>query len=110
MISNYFFDGGQTTTGLATQGGVVPANVKRKISGAVVCNTTAGAVKFTATVKGSAAGAAVTVISARTLNPGESYTCLELIGRGMMPGGLVQVMSDVAGLDFKYEAFDITNG
>lgn len=109
-ISNYFFDGGLTTVALVTQGTVVPSNVKRKVSAAIVTNTTGAAKTFTATVKGSTAATAVTVISARTINPGESYTCPELVGRGMNTGGQIQVVSDVAGLDFKYEAYDITNG
>ena len=109
-ISNYFFDGGNVTAALATQGDIVPANNKRKITGAVVCNDTGLAKTFTAVIVGSATAAAVTLISARTISPGESYTCPELVGRGMNTGGYLQVSADVAGMDFKFEALNITNG
>lgn len=108
--SNYFPDGGNVTAALVTQGDVVPANTKRKITSAIVTNKTAVAKAFTAIVKTSAAGADVTCISARQIAPGESYPCPELVGRGMMTGGQLQVMADVTGMDFKYEAFNITNG
>jgi hypothetical protein len=110
MITNYFFDGGNVSAALVTQGDVVPANTKRKITGAVVCNDTAAAKLFTAQMVGSAGAGAVTLISARTINPGESYTCPELVGRGMGPGGYLQVSADVTGMDFKFEALNITNG
>lgn len=110
MISNYFFDGGNVSAVLATQGNVVPANIKRKITAAVVCNKTATAKTFTAQITGSATGTAITVISARTIDPGETYNCPELIGRGMNAGGFLQVSADVSGMDFKFEAFNITNG
>lgn len=109
-ILSYFFDGGQVTAAYVTQGDVVPANNKRKISAAIVCNDTAIAKTFTAQIIGSAGAAAITLISDLVINPGESYTCPELVGRGMNAGGYIQVKSDVAGMDFKFEAFNITNG
>lgn len=111
-ISNYFFDGGNVTAAAVTQGTVVPANTRRKITAAIVCNSTAVAKTFTAHVipSGGTAGATNMYISARTIAPGESYTCPELVGRGMNAGGFVQVLADVTGMTFKYEAFDITNG
>lgn len=109
-ILSYFFDGGQVTNVFVVQGDVVPANTKRKISAAIVCNDTAIAKTFNAQIIGSAGGAAINLISGLTINPGESYTCPELVGRGMNAGGYIQVSSDVGGMDFKYEAFNITNG
>ena len=109
-ITNYFFDGGNVTAALVTQGDVVPAKTKRKITAAIVCNDTAVAKSFTAQMVGSTAAAAVTLINNLTINPGESYLCPELVGRGMNEGGYLQVSADVAGMDFKYEALNITNG
>lgn len=111
-ITNYFFDGGNVTTSAVTQGTEVPANTKRKITSAAVCNSTASAKTFTAHVVpvGGTAAATNMYISARTIAAGETYTCPELVGRGMNAGGFVQVLSDVTGMTFKYEAIDITNG
>lgn len=111
-ITNYFFDGGNVPTSATTQGTATPANTKRKITGAAVCNSTASAKTFTAYVipSGGTAGATNIYISARTIAPGETYTCPELVGRGMNAGGFIQVLADVTGMSFKYEAIDITNG
>jgi hypothetical protein len=111
-ISNYFFDGGNVSAAAVTQGTVVPANTKRKITAAIVTNSTGVAKTFTAHVIPAAgtAGATNMYISARTIAPGESYSCPELVGRGMNAGGFVQVLADVTGMTFKFEAFDITNG
>lgn len=111
-ITKYFFDGGNVTNAAVTQGTVVPANTRRQITAAIVCNSTAVAKTFTAHVipSGGTAGATNMYISARTIAPGESYTCPELVGRGLNAGGFVQVLADVTGLTFKFEALDITNG
>ena len=111
-ISNYFFDGGNVTASAVTQGTVTPANTKRRVTSAVICNSTAIAKTFTAYVIPSAgtAGATNMYISARTIAAGETYTCPELVGRGMNAGGFVQVLADVTGMTFKYEAYDTTNG
>lgn len=109
-ISNYFFDGANVPAAATTQGTVVGPNTRRKITAAAVCNKTAVAKTFSATVQGSAAAAPVTLISARTIAPGETYLCPELVGRGMNTGGFIQTLADVTGMDFKYEAFEITNG
>ena len=111
-IANYFFDAANVPVAITTQGEIVPANTKRKITAAVVINTTGVAKTFTVYLVPSGGAAAVsnTVISARTIAPGESYTCPELVGRGLNAGGFLQTASDVAGLTFKYESFNITNG
>src|SRR5437867_2072369 len=89
MISNYFFDGGNVAVAVTTQGDVIPANTKRKITGAAVCNSTAVAKTFTAYLvpSGGTAGATNVYISARTIAPGETYMCPELVGRGQNAGG-----------------------
>lgn len=111
-ISSYFFDGGNVTAVAVTQGTAVAANTRRRITAAIICNSTAVAKTFTAHVipSGGAAAATNMYISARTIAPGESYTCPELVGRGMNAGGFVQALADVTGMTFKYEAIDITNG
>lgn len=109
-ILSYFFDGSQLTNAYAVQGDVVPANTKRKISAAIVCNDTSIAKTINVQIIGSAGASAITLIKDLVINPGESYTCPELVGRGMNAGGYIQALSDVAGMDFKYEAFNITNG
>ena len=111
-ITNYFFDGGNVTAVAATQGIAVPANTKRKITAAIITNSTAVAKTFTAHVipSGGTAGATNMYISARTIAAGESYTCPELVGRGMNTGGFIQVLADVTGMTFKDEACDITTG
>jgi hypothetical protein len=111
-ITTYFFDGGNVTAAAVTQGTATPANTRRRITAAVVCNSTAVAKTFTAHVIPSGGTAAATnmYISARTIAPGESYTCPELVGRGMNAGGFVQVLADVTGMTFKFEALDIVNG
>lgn len=112
MISNYFFDGGNVPAVVTTQGQIVPVNTKCKITAAIVTNTTGVAKLFTVYLVpfGGVAGVTNTYISARTIAPGESYTCPELVGRGMNAGGFLQTLADVTGLTFKYEAFNITNG
>lgn len=109
-ITNYFFIGGNVTAAYATQGTVVPANTKRKITAAIVCNDTAVAKAFSARIVGETAAGAVMLIDAITIDPHKSYLCPELVGRGMNAGGYIEVLGDVTGMDFKYEAFDITNG
>lgn len=109
-IKNYFFDGGNITAAYVTQGDIVPANTKRKITAAIICNDTAIAKTFTLRIVGSAGAGAIVLISARTIEPNESYTCQELIGRGMNAGGYIEALADVTGMDFKFEALNITNG
>ena len=110
-ISNYFFDGGNVTAAAVTQGTAVPVNTRRRITAAIICNSTDIAKTFTAHVipSGGTALATNMYISARTIAAGESYTCPELVGRGMNTGGFVQVLADATGMTFKYEALDITN-
>lgn len=64
-----------------------PANTGTKIGRAVFCNTTAGAVTFTAGISvGGVLTAATTLISTRSLAPGETYVSPELSG-ALIPAG-----------------------
>lgn len=60
---------------------IVPAQTTAKIGRAVFVNTTASAVTITAGITtGGALSASTTMISARTLAPGEAYVSPELAG------------------------------
>lgn len=109
-IKNYVYEGGVLAAAAAIQGAAVDALTKRVVTAAALVNTTAGAVAATVYLvpNGAAAGAANCLISARTLAPGETYFCPELINQGLNAGGTVQALG--AGLTFKYSAKDIING
>lgn len=73
---------GNADAGLYTPG----TSTVAKIGRAVFTNTTASAVTITAGITtGGALGAATTMISARTLAPGESFVSPELAGAVMPP-------------------------
>jgi len=64
-----------------------PTNTTAKIGRAVFTNTTSSAVTITAGITtGGALGASTTMISARTLAPGEAYPSPELAG-AVLPAG-----------------------
>ena len=64
-----------------------PANTTAKIGRAVFCNTSGSALTITAGITGGGAlTSATTLISARPIAPGESYTCPELAG-AVIPAG-----------------------
>ncbi len=107
-VSNYFFDGGNVTNAAVTQGTPTPDGKKRRVTSAIVCNPTGGVLSFTAYVipSGGTAGTTNTYISARALAAGESYSCPELVGRGMNAGGFIQALGSAGGLTFKYECFE----
>lgn len=66
---------------------LAPTQTTAKIGRAVFTNTTASAVTITAGITtGGALGASTTMISARTLAPGESYPSPELAG-AVLPAG-----------------------
>lgn len=107
MITPYIFDGGALTAAAVTQGTVVGALTRRIIKAASITNTTAAAVAATVYLvpSGGAAGAGNTIISARSIAPGETYPCPELNGQGLNAAGFVQALG--LGLTFKYTALDI---
>jgi hypothetical protein len=105
-IQNYIFDGGVLAAAAAVQGTAVPDLTKRVIRAATLTNTTGAAVAATVYLVPSAGAPAAgnTLISARTLAPGESYPCPELINQGLNAGGSVQALG--LGVTFKYTATD----
>lgn len=106
-VTPYIFDGGALTGAAVTQGSVVGALTKRIIKSATITNTTAGAIAATVYLvpSGGTAGAANTLISARSIAPGEAYPCPELINQGLNAGGFVQALGNT--LTFKYSATEI---
>lgn len=64
-----------------------PTQTTAKIGRVVFCNTTASATTISAGITtGGALGAGTTMISARTIAPGESYVSPELSGAVLPPG------------------------
>lgn len=106
MITPYIFDGTVLTATAATQGTVVAALTRRIIKAASIINTTAAPVAATVYLvpSGGTAGAANTILSARSIAAGETYPC-DFGGQGLNAGGFVQAMG--LGLTFKYTALDI---
>lgn len=105
-IQNYIHDG-STLTGAATViGAAVPALTKRIIKAATLCNSTAAPVAASVYLVPATGNADATnvMISARTLSPGESYPCPELVNQGLNAGASVQALG--AGLTMKYTATD----
>jgi hypothetical protein len=106
-IQNYIHDGSTLAGAAAVQGIAVPALTKRVIRAATLCNSSAAAVAASVYLVPSGGNPDATniMISARTIAPGESYPCPELVNQGLNAGGSVQALG--AGLTFKYSATDI---
>jgi hypothetical protein len=74
-----------------------PTQTTAKIGRAVFTNTTASAVTITAGITtGGALAAATTVISARTIAPGEAYISPELAGATLPAGSMLRAYASVA--------------
>lgn len=73
-------------------------NVKTKILNATVCNTTGTARLLTVHLvpPGGAVAAANMVESAKSISPGETYNCPELVGKNLLEGWSLWAFSDVA--------------
>lgn len=109
-IQNYVHEGAVLTAAATVQGVAVGTLTKRVITAAALINTTAAAVSATVHLvpKAGQPGAANCLISARSIAPGETYFCPELINQGLNDGGTVQALG--LGLTFRYAARDIING
>lgn len=70
-------------------------NIKTRITAMTLTNTTAGAI--TATVylvpSGGTADGTNTILSAKSINAGESYRVIEAIGQDIMAGGSIQALA-----------------
>lgn len=74
-----------------------PTQTTAKIGRAVFTNTTASAVTITAGITtGGALGASTTMISARTLAPGETYVSPELAGAVLPAGSQIHAYASAA--------------
>ena len=73
-------------------------NCKTVIDKFTVTNTTAGNVVFSCNLvaSGGVAGAANLVLSARTIAPGETYTCPELVGQSLEAGDFISTLASAA--------------
>lgn len=75
----------------------VPTLTTAKIGRAVFTNTTASAVTITAGITtGGALGAATTLISTRTVAPGEAYVSPELAGQVLPSGSALRAYASAA--------------
>lgn len=75
-----------------------PTQTTAKIGRGVFTNTSASALTITAGITtGGALGASTTMISARTLAPGESYVAPELAGAVLPAGSQIHAYASVAG-------------
>lgn len=109
-IQNYVHEGAVLGADTQVEGAVVGNLTKRIITAAALINTTGAAVAASVWLvpSGGNPGAANCLISARSIAPGETYFCPELINQGLNQGGSVQATG--AGLTFRYAARDIVNG
>lgn len=74
-----------------------PTQTTAKVGRAVFTNTSAGAVTITAGITpGVALAAGTTMISARTLAPGESYVSPELAGAVIPAGSMLRAYASAA--------------
>lgn len=73
-------------------------NCKTIIDKFTITNTTAGAVVFTArlVVLAGTPGVANTVLSAKSIAAGETYTSPELVGQTLEPGGFISTLAGAA--------------
>lgn len=75
----------------------VPTSSTVKIGRAVFCNTSASALTITAGITaGGALGASTTLISARTMAPGETYVSPELAGATLPAGSQIHAFASAA--------------
>lgn len=107
-IQSYVHEGAVLTAAPTVQGDPVGKLTQRILTAAALVNTTADPVPasvFLVPSDGTAA-AANCLISARTIGPGETYFCPELINQGLKAGGTVQ--AEGLGLTFRYAGRDIS--
>jgi hypothetical protein len=73
-------------------------NVKAIIDKFTVTNTSGNNVTFSCNLvtSGGAAGASNLIVDARSLVPDETYTCPELVGQALEPGGFISTIAGSA--------------
>lgn len=87
---------GSALTGTAAVYYTAPNNTKAVIKSAALVNTTAAAIAGTVHVVpvAGAPGAANTLISARNIAAGETYTCPELVNQVLTAGETLQALGN----------------
>lgn len=93
---------GVLLAGVAASLHTAPALTRERIINATATNDTTGAIALTVWI-GAAAGSAQKKISARTIAPGETYCCPELINRTLEPGDSITALG--VGLAIDISAF-----
>jgi hypothetical protein len=73
-------------------------NCKALIDKFTVTNTTAGNVTFSCNLvtSGGSAAASNLIVDARGIAPDETYTCPELVGQALEPGGFISTIASAA--------------
>ena len=73
-------------------------NAKAIIDKFTVTNTSAGNVTISVNLvtSGGSAGAANLIVDARSIVPDETYTCPELVGQALEPGGFISTIASAA--------------
>lgn len=73
-------------------------NCKARIDKFTATNTSAAVVTLSVNLvpSGGTAGASNRVVSQRSIAPGESYTCPELVGQVLEPGGFISTLAGAA--------------
>ncbi len=77
---------------------VAPTGTRAIIDKATVTNVTANNATFSVNLvaSGGAAGSGNLIINTRTIASGECYTCPELVGHILEPGGFVSTLASAA--------------
>ena len=73
-------------------------NCKALIDKFTVTNTTAGNVTFSVNLvtSGGSASTSNLIVDARSIAPDECYTCPELVGQALEPGGFISTIASAA--------------
>lgn len=107
-IQNYVHEGTLLAGAVpAVVGDPVGTLTQRVLTAAALTNTTAAAIPASVYLvpSGGNPDASHCLISARTIAPGETYFCPELVNQGLRAGGTVQAVG--AGLTMRYAGRDI---
>jgi hypothetical protein len=82
----------------AQTGQYTALNCKTLIDKFTATNTSAANVVFSVNLvaSGGTASAANRILSLRTISPGETYTCPELVGHSLEAGGFISTLCDTA--------------
>lgn len=89
---------GSQVAATATTYYTCPANTKCVISAISFCNTTANAITVTLylVASGGSASASNTITSARTLGPGETWSCPDVVNQVIEASGFIQALASSA--------------